>query len=177
MSNHSDDGWQTVSLWGGKNFQNFIRISQVTSVLSRAMSYSSGRLLCSLRVLITLMAFAACGLMTEQRCEASCGDYLLHHAPTSTRFPSGTAETHGRPGDPTEHGNPSGPCNGSGCSRRDEAPVPPSRTLPDTPAEWACLGEQIRDVASRSRQTSLESGCWLSWLSDQRLDRPPRKNG
>jgi hypothetical protein len=156
---------------GGKFFQDFIHISQVASVSSRVMCDPSGWPLYSARVLITLMALAACGLMTEKRCEASCGDYLVHHGATSTRFPAGAPGTQARPGDRTEHGKPSGPCNAPSCSRRDEAPVPLPPTLPDAPAPWACLGEQIRDVASRSWQASLESACWLGWLSDQRLDR------
>ncbi len=104
----------------------------------------------------------------EQTCQASCGDYLVHHGDQAhSLLPTG--------GSDTPHQMPTTPCRGANCSRRSEAPPLPTRPTVETSSmEWACVLQQIRDQNSDSSEWSLESGKVLARHLSHRLKRPPR---
>ena len=103
--------------------------------------------------------------VSEQACQASCGDYLAHHGTqTQSTDPSNTP-----------HGMPTTPCRGANCSRRSETPPLPTRpTVETTSVEWLCVIAQIRGQDDESHHWSLESESLLARHTSQLLDRPPR---
>ena len=119
--------------------------------------------------MITLVA--ACWVLTEERCDASCGDYLVHHGSSGSHAVKGLL---GNPNSPTNRSVPAYPCQGPGCSRRSEAPAIPAPVSPEIPAEWAYFVEQIRDRDTASHGWSLESELLLVRGSGHRLERPPQ---
>lgn len=103
--------------------------------------------------------------LSEQACQASCGDYLMHHD-TQARAADGSRLP--------QH-MPPAPCRGANCSRRSDSPPLPTRlTIETTAAEWLCLFEQIRDQDNESAWWSLESDSLKARYTSQLLDRPPR---
>lgn len=103
--------------------------------------------------------------ISEQGCQASCGDYLAHHD-TQKQAADGSS----RP-----HDMPKTPCRGANCSRRPDAPPAPTRpTVETTSVEWLCAMEQIRDQDDESTRWSLESVPLTARHTSQLLDRPPR---
>ena len=103
-------------------------------------------------------------LISEQACQASCGDYLVHHG------------TQAKSTDPanTPHGMPTTPCRGANCSRRSETPPLPTRpTVETTSVEWLCVIEQIGGQDDESHHWSLEFGSLMARHTSQLLDRPP----
>ena len=119
--------------------------------------------------MITLVT--ACWALMEQRCEASCGDYLVHHDSAGSHALKGLL---GKTDLPTNHSAPACPCQGPGCSSRSEAPAIPAPVSPEIPAEWAYFIEQIRDRDTASHGWSLESELLLVRSSSRRLERPPQ---
>ncbi|MCX7419663.1 MAG: hypothetical protein NT013_09010 [Planctomycetia bacterium] len=119
--------------------------------------------------MITLVA--VCWASTEQRCEASCGDYLLHRASSPSHGANGLL---GKADSSSDRSVPACPCQGPGCSSRSETPVTPAPVPPELPSEWACLTEQIRDCGAVSHGWSLESEWLLIRSSGRRLERPPQ---
>ena len=112
---------------------------------------------------------AACSVLTEQRCDASCGDYLVHPGASGSHSLNQTDS-------PTNRPTPVCPCQRPGCSSRSEVPTVPVPVPPEIPVEWACFVAQIRDRDDASHAWSLESELLLLLLrmSGQRLDRPPQ---
>lgn len=109
-----------------------------------------------------------CWFGGEQTCQASCGDYLVHHEDRADSvLPTD--------GSDNSHQMPTTPCRGANCSRRSETPPLPTRPTVETSSmEWACVLQQIRDQNSDSSEWSLESGKVLARHLSQRLKRPPR---
>ncbi|MBC7820246.1 MAG: hypothetical protein IAG10_25460 [Planctomycetaceae bacterium] len=104
-------------------------------------------------------------LVSEQVCQASCGDYLVHHS----------TQTHSADESSLPHGMPATPCRGANCSRRSETPPLPTRpTVETTSVEWLCVIEQIRGQDDESHRWSLESAPLMARYTSQLLDRPPR---
>ena len=114
---------------------------------------------------------AACSVLTEQRCDASCGDYLVHPGVSGSHSLKGSLS---QSDSPTNRPTPVCPCQGPGCSSRSEVPTVPVPVPPEIPVEWACFVEQIRDRGDASHAWSLESELLLLRMSGQRLDRPPQ---
>ena len=119
--------------------------------------------------MITLVA--VCWTLTEERCEASCGDYLVHHGSVQWQ---GTNGLLGKTDSPSDRPIPACPCQGPSCSRRSETPSAPAPVPPEVPSEWACLTEQIRDPDAVSQDWSLESELLLIRSNGRRLERPPQ---
>lgn len=134
----------------------------------------SSRTLRSLRLPRTIMIItmvAAIWAMSAGRCEASCGDYLVHHDSMKTAAPNGV---NGNAELPIEGSPPACPCQGHGCSRRSEVPAAPVPVSPEAPSEWACLAGKIRDCEAISNGWSLESELLLVRSNGHRLERPPQ---
>ena len=120
-----------------------------------------------LRISSFAVAVALLGLwfVSEQNCQASCGDYLVHHGSQAQSTDSSNLP----------HDLPSTPCQGANCSRRSETPPLPTRpTVETTFVEWLCLVEQIRGQDDESHTWSLESASLMARHTSQLLDRPPR---
>ncbi len=136
-----------------------------------AMTYLHHRSLSLTQAIVTITLVAACWALTEERCEAGCGDYLVHHNSSQLHGANGLF---GKADSPIDRPVPACPCQGPGCSRRSETPAAPAPIPPEMPTEWAFLIEQIRDRDATSQSWSLESELLLFRHSGQRLDRPPR---
>ncbi len=147
-----------------------IRILRFVVVSSRTMNCELRRSLSFARAILVLAMFVVCGLMAEQRCEASCGDYLVHRGVPS----HSTLIRTGLPDSPQDV--PAGPCRGANCSRRSESPPLPTRptTVESSSVEWLCVIVQIRDQDDESKAWSLESDSLMARHTSQLLDRPPR---
>lgn len=146
-----------------------LRKMRIASVNSRAMCASSAYVLIRPSRLLLLAVVIGLWFGSEQKCQASCGDYLVHHGDRQTLLTK-----HGDTGLPKQ--NPVSPCRGANCSRRSEVPPLPTRPTVETSisVEWACLLQQIRDQDDESSKWSLESDRVLARHTSHRLKRPPR---
>ena len=136
-------------------------MSIILSAMSLVRTYPLLRI-SRFAVVATLFGF---WFVSEQACQASCGDYLAHHS----------TQTHSADGSNLPHGMPTVPCHGANCSRRSEMPPLPNRpTVETTSVEWLCVIEQIRDQDDDSNRRLLESEPLMARHTSQLLDRPPR---
>lgn len=119
------------------------------------------------RFIVMITMVAAVWALSEGRCEASCGDYLVHHDSMKSKALGNTES-------PIERSTPACPCQGHGCSRRSEIPAAPAPVTPEAPSEWACLVGKIRDCEAIPNGWSLESELLLVRSNGHRLERPPR---
>lgn len=118
-----------------------------------------------IRRIAVVAALFGLWLISEQACQASCGDYLVH--------PSSPTQSIDESSIPIE--TPTAPCRGANCSRRSETPPLPTRpTVETSTVEWLCVIEQIRGQDDGSHRWSLESGSLMARHTSQLLDRPPR---
>ena len=113
-------------------------------------------------------AAIACAVLgvSAERCQASCGDYLVHSG-------GDAALGHDEPSDPAK--TPARPCHGPSCSRRSDVPPLPNRpTTVEIPNELACVIEQIRDAKIPKLEALLESELLVAGRSLSCLDHPPK---
>ncbi len=117
---------------------------------------------------ITFLAAIACAVfgVSAERCQASCGDYLVHSG-------GDVAVGHDDPSDPAK--TPARPCHGPSCSRRSDVPPLPNRpTTVEIPNELACVIEQIRDAKIPKLEALLESELLVAGRSLSCLEHPPK---
>ncbi len=114
---------------------------------------------------VVVAALFGLWLASEQACQASCGDYLVHH----------TTQSQANDDSSLPREVPTTPCRGTNCSRRSETPPLPTRpNVETTSVEWLCVIDQIRGQNDESHRWSLESVPLMARHASQLLDRPPR---
>ena len=165
-------GWYDTNYYRLANFFQFLVHKFWRCVVSsHAMSSRTQRSLRLPRTIVIITMVAVIWAMSAGRCDASCGDYLVHHDSMKTGAPNGV---NGKTELPIESSIPACPCQGHGCSRRSDVPAAPVPVSPEAPSEWACLTEKIRDCDTITNGWSLESELLLVRNSGHRLERPPQ---